>query len=323
MERVSWRVLLSSHALSLGAYRRGRSKQSLPSLNAARCCQVIDCGGERTGARKTWDPLIRSLAPTKAPVASPSLSHTNTNSSHTRHAESRLLPDPISATCHVGVLSNVDGNNFGEWTGCDQWSAGTTPEMGRRRHFHSPRDGLARYGDREHRSARNSSRSSCQPIRSHLGSECLPDCDGRNPFAARRAWRGRRSPPDLPRRPSAVHVGVAFLCIRMVVAQPVDGARAAGPRRRWHHEREYGLGSLRLSRALAGTGFRTQCDGRRDRLYPRPDDRLGHSRDWTVDLAVCHQHSLRHRCDLDRFEDIAAYPESGACFRFYRRADGC
>src|SRR6476620_4009195 len=77
MERVSWRVLLSSHALSLGAYRRGRSKQSQPSLNAARCCQVIDCGGGRTGARNLG-PVIRSLAPTKAPVASRPPSHTQT-----------------------------------------------------------------------------------------------------------------------------------------------------------------------------------------------------------------------------------------------------
>src|SRR5882724_11629948 len=219
-------------------------------------------------------------------------------------------------------FSNVDGNNFGEWAGCDQWSAGTTPEMGRRCHFHRACDGLARHGDREHRSSRNSSRSSCQPIRSHLGSECLPDCDGRNPFAARRAWRSRRSPPDLPRRPCAVHVGVAVLRVCVVVAQPADGARAAGPRRRWYYECEYGAGSLRLSRALAGSGFRTQRDGGRDRLHARPDDRFGHPRDWTVELAVRHQHPLRRRCDLDRFEDIAAHPESSAWFRFSRRTDG-
>ena len=41
-------------------------------------------------------------------------------------------------------------------------------------------------------------------------------------------------------------------------------------------EREHGVGSLRLPRALAGPGFRTQRDGRRDRLHARPDDRLRH-----------------------------------------------
>src|SRR5712671_5324489 len=35
MEGVPWRVLLSSHALSLGAYRRGGSWRSMPALNAA------------------------------------------------------------------------------------------------------------------------------------------------------------------------------------------------------------------------------------------------------------------------------------------------
>jgi len=82
------------------------------------------------------------------------------------------------------------------------------------------------------------------------------------------------------------------------------------------------VGSLRLSRALAGTGFRTQRDGRRDRLHARSDDRLGHPRDWTLELAVCHQHPLRCCCDPDRFEDIAAYPESDAWLRFSGGNDG-
>src|SRR5258708_39181020 len=34
MEGVPWRVLLSSHALSLGAYRRGGSWRSMPTIDA-------------------------------------------------------------------------------------------------------------------------------------------------------------------------------------------------------------------------------------------------------------------------------------------------
>ena len=149
---------------------------------------------------------------------------------HMRHAQCRLLPARIPTTSRqFESSSNVDGNNFGGWAGGDQWSTGRTPEMGRRCNFHRPRDGLARHGDRKHRSPGNRCRSSRRPIRSHLGSECLPDCDGRNPFAAGSAWRGRRSPQDLPRRPCTVYGGIAFLRRRLVVAQPADSACAAAP----------------------------------------------------------------------------------------------
>ena len=179
--------------------------------------------------------------------------------------------------------------------------------MGRCCDFHGARNGVARHGDREHRSPRHRSRSSCRPGRRHLGGECLPDCHGRNAVAAGGTWRGRRSPPDLSWRPAAVHAGVAVLRMCLVVAQPADGAPAAGSRRRRHHEREYGAGSLRLSRPLAGPGFRKQRAGRRDRLHARPDDRVSHPRDWAVALAVCRQHSLRHCRDPGRPEDIAAH----------------
>jgi hypothetical protein len=64
-------------------------------------------------------------------------------SSHIRHAESRLSAGPYRATTSriLESFSNVDGNNFGEWTGCDRWSTGTTPKMGRRSHFHRSGDG--------------------------------------------------------------------------------------------------------------------------------------------------------------------------------------
>src|SRR3954452_16010490 len=39
-----------------------------------------------------------------------------------------------------------------------------------------------------------------------------------------------------PRRPAAVYVGLAFLRVRMVVADSADVPGAAGPRRRWDYE---------------------------------------------------------------------------------------
>ena len=87
----------------------------------------------------------------------------------------------------------------------------------------------------------------------------------------------------------------SLFCACVVIAQPADGARAAGPRCRRHHEREYGAGSFRLSGALGKPRFRTQRAGRCDCLHARPDDRFKHPLDRVVELAVCRQHSLR-RC---------------------------
>jgi hypothetical protein len=43
----------------------------------------------------------------------------NLNGSHTRHAASRLLPDPhLHHIPRIGELSNVDGYNLGECAGC-------------------------------------------------------------------------------------------------------------------------------------------------------------------------------------------------------------
>src|SRR3954447_19743303 len=99
------------------------------------------------------------------------------------------------------------------------------------------------------------------------------------PFSARRTWRGQRTLSDLPRRTAAVYVGLAFLRVRMVVAESADVPGAAGPPRRWDCACEYGVGSQPLSGALARTGFRTKSAGRRNGLYLWPDHRLGHSRD--------------------------------------------
>jgi hypothetical protein len=156
----------------------------LPSIALFSCAATLAiCDCARPKSEFAEYPAARPLKPRARAVWARLDDTRRSDGLHTRHAERCLLPDPIRSTSRTGVLSNVDGNNIGGWAGCDQWSTGTTPGVGRWCHFHRACDGLARYGNREHRSPRDSSRSSCQPIRGHLGSECLPDCDGRNPFA--------------------------------------------------------------------------------------------------------------------------------------------
>ena len=218
--------------------------------------------------------------------------------------------------------SNVDGNNFGEQAGCDRWLAGGAPKLGGGCDFHRAGDGLARYGDREHRASRRRGRPACRSGRRHLGGERLSDRAGGNVAAARGARRNRRSSPDLSRGASAVHAGLAGLRVRLVVAEPAGGARAAGPRRQRHHEREHGAGSLRLSRPPAGPRLRPQRHGGRDRLHARPHHCLRHPGAGAVALAVRRQHSLRPGCDGDRAEDLAAHSAREPCLRFPRRAVG-
>ena len=195
-----------------------------------------------------------------------------------------------------------------------------TPALGGRGDLYRAGDGLAGYGDREHRAAGHRRRPPCQPGRGGLGRQCLPDRAGCDAAAARRARRNRRPSAGLSRRPAAVHAGLAWLRLRMVAAQPDGGAGAAGLGRQRHHERQRGAGPLRLPDAYAGPRLRPQRARGRNGVHARADDRLRHPFGRNMAVAVRDQYSLRRDRHLDRPEDPAANAARKACVRSSERS---
>src|SRR3954452_10336792 len=161
-----------------------------------------------------------------------------------------------------------------------------TPALGGRGDLYGAGDGVAGYGDRQHRAARHCRRSPCQPGRRGLGGQHLSDRAGCDAAAARRARRNRRPSADLCRRPVAVHAGLARLRVRMVAAEPDGGTLAAGAGRQRHHERECGAGPLRLSDPYAGPRLWPQRAGCRNGVHVRADDCLRDPCDRNMAMAV-------------------------------------
>jgi len=110
--------------------------------------------------------------------------------------------------------------------------------------------------------------------------------------------------------------------VRLVAAQPADGARAAGAGRQRHHECEYGAGSFRYPGRLQGRGFghNALVVATAFTLGPTIASGILAIGPWSWLFAINIPFGLV--AILIGPEDIATHPASDACLRFSRRAVG-
>ncbi len=128
-----------------------------------------------------------------------------------------------------------------------------------------PDHGRARWLHRQYRPAIDLARAPVRAVEHDLGRECLPAYGHGLPAAAVIAGRHPRIQAGLPRGAGYLPGRIAAVRTGGQPAHAGGGARAAGPGRGRHHEREYGAGALYLSAHAPGPWHRPErAGGRRD-----------------------------------------------------------